>query len=76
MHFVNRSGKKIEINLPATAAQYSLTDLEAEVPYATAGKTNYEKNYPNKVQPVHYRTETFTVNKITIAPYAFGYISY
>lgn len=76
LHFVNRSGKKIEINLPATAAQYSLTDLEAEVPYATAGKTNYEKNYPNKVQPVHYRTETFTVNKITIAPYAFGYISY
>ncbi len=76
LHFVNRSGKKIEINLPTTATQYSLTDIEAEVPYATAGKTNYEKNYPNKVQAVRYRTETFSNNKITIAPYAFGYISY
>jgi len=76
LHFVNRSGKKIEINLPTTATQYSLTDIEAEVPYATAGKTNYEKKYPNKVQAVRYRTETFSNNKITIAPYAFGYISY
>jgi hypothetical protein len=77
LHFVNRSGKKIQLNINAKANNgFQLTAIEADFPYATAGKTAYEKNYPNKVKPVRYREEKLTGNTITLAPYAFGYISY
>jgi len=77
LHFVNRSGKKIQLNINAKAnSGFQLTAIEADFPYATAGKTAYEKNYPNKVKPVRYREEKLTGNTITLAPYAFGYISY
>lgn len=77
LHYVNRSGKKIQLNINAKPTMgFQINSIDADFPYATAGKTAYEKNYPNKVKPVTYREEKFTNNTITIAPYSFGYISY
>ncbi len=78
LHFVNRSGKKIQLTVnTSTKTPMQITSIEAEYPYATTGKSAYENNYPNKLQPVIYKNnETINGNTITIAPYAFGYISY
>ena len=77
LHFVNRSGKKMQLTINAKSSSgFQLTSIEADFPYATAGKTAYEKKYPDKLKPVRYREENFAENTINIAPYAFGYISY
>lgn len=78
IHFVNRSGKKIQITLNANSSnKIYLTSIEADYPYATTGKPAYENNYPNKLKPVIYKNnEALSSNTITIAPYAFGYFSY
>ncbi len=77
LHFVNRSGKKMQLTINAKSSSgFQLTSIEADFPYATAGKTAYEKKYPDKVKPVRYREENFAENTINIAPYALGYISY
>jgi hypothetical protein len=78
LHFVNRSGKKIQLTVnTSTKTSMQITSIEAEYPYATTGKPAYENNYPNKLQPVIYKNnEVIVGNSITIAPYAFGYISY
>lgn len=76
VHFINRSGKKVQLTINAKSSSFQLTSIDADYPYATAGKTTYEKNYPNKVKPVTYREEKFTKNTVMIAPYSFGYISY
>lgn len=77
LHYINRSGKNVQLNIntkPNTA--FEIKAIDADYPYASAGKTVYEKEYPNKVKPVRYREEKFTNNSVTIAPYSFGYISY
>ena len=76
LHFINRSGHKIQLTLDAKRSNYTLNAIEADVPYATAGKTTYEKKYPNKIKPVRLREEKIDGNIISIAPYSFGYISY
>ena len=77
LHFVNRSGKKVKLNVNARMiSSVQINSIEADYPYATAGKTFYEKEYPNKLKPVTYRNETVKENATTIAPYSFGYISY
>ena len=76
LHFINRSGKNTTLYLPAAAKNYTLKAIEADVPYATAGKTMYEKNYPNKVTPVRYKEATVKNNQILLPPYAFGYVEY
>lgn len=75
-YFVNRTGKNVELKLISTASKISINAIEADVPYASAGKTSYEKNYRYKLQPVRYRQETIATNKVMIAPYAFGYLEY
>ncbi len=77
LHYINRSGKNVQLNINAKLnTTFELKAIDADYPYATAGKTIYEKEYPNKVKPVRYREEKFTKNTVTIAPYSFGYISY
>ena len=78
LHFINRSGKRIQLTINSTTkSPMQITSIEAEYPYATSGKPAYENNYPNKLQPVIYKNnELIAGNSITIAPYAFGYISY
>lgn len=74
LHFVNRSGKHIALTVKIPATTYIVKSVEADVPYATAGKTSYEKKYPNKVTPIRYIETLSKNNTISIAPYAFGYI--
>ncbi len=77
LHYINRSGKKVQLTINAKPAEgFRINSIDAEFPYATAGKTAYEKNYPNKLRPVTYREEKFTNSSVTIAPYSFGYVSY
>jgi hypothetical protein len=77
VHFVNRSGKRVELAVHAKPkAAMELHAIESDYPYATAGKTYYEKTYPGKLKPVRYREEALSANAVSIAPYAFGYISY
>ena len=78
LHFINRSGKNIQLNIDATtSSSFSITSIETDFPYATTGKPAYENDYPNKLKPVKYRNnEVLKSNSVTIAPFAFGYISY
>jgi hypothetical protein len=77
LHFINRSGKNVKLEINAkSATAYQINSIDADYPYATAGKTEYEKEYPNKVKPVRYREEKFTKNTVTVAPYSLGCISY
>lgn len=78
LHFINRSGKNIQINVDTTtSSSFSITSIETDFPYATTGKPAYENDYPNKLKPVKYRNnEVLKSNSVTIAPFAFGYISY
>ena len=79
VHYVNRSGRKISldmnIQLPkGKSLQWQA--VEAEVPYATAGKTFFEKEYPAKLRPVQLRKGNVSPKNIAIAPYSFGYLEY
>lgn len=77
LHFVNRSGKTVELHVNAPIkGDMQLVAIEADYPYAVAGKAPFEKDYPNKVKAVRYREEKIKGNTLSIAPYAFGYISY
>ena len=76
LHYINRSGKKVQLIINAKASGFQINAIDADYPYATAGKTAYEKSYPNKVKPVRYREEKFVKNNVSIAPYSFGYVSY
>lgn len=77
LHFVNHSGKKIQLNVNAkTTSGIQVVSLDADYPYAAAGKTSYEKDYPNKLKPVRYRNEALKGTSVSIAPYSFGYIAY
>jgi hypothetical protein len=77
LHFVNRSGKRIDLHVNARpAGNMQLTALEGDYPYASAGRPTYEKTYPNKVKPLNYRSETFRDANVQLAPYAIGYIEY
>ncbi|MCB0507105.1 MAG: hypothetical protein KDD21_02280 [Bacteroidetes bacterium] len=77
LHYINRSGNKIALELNANVySNLHINAIDAEVPYASAGKTIYEKNYPNKVTSVRLREENLTSNKIQLAPFSFGCISY
>lgn len=78
LHFINRSGKKIKINIDVKLkSKLYITSIETDFPYAATGKPAYENDYPNKLKPVKYRNnEVLKSNSVTIAPFAFGYISY
>ena len=77
LHFLNRSGKKVEININASIkTTVQITSIETDYPYAATGKPAYENDYPNKLKPVIYRNEDVKNNRVIVAPYSFGYISY
>lgn len=77
LHFINRTGKPIELNINTTTKNnFKIVAVDAKVPYATAGKTAYEKDYPNKLTPIQLREEISDKNIISIAPFSFGYIEY
>lgn len=77
LHFINRSGKPIELTVNAPQnSPLNIVSVDANVPYASAGKTFFEKDYPNKLTPIKLRNEMLNKNTISIAPYSFGYISY
>jgi hypothetical protein len=77
IYFVNRSGKKIQLTVNAPVkSRVLLRAIEAEFPYATAGKTYYEKDYPDKLKPVSYRDELLNSKTVTLMPYAFGYVTF
>ncbi|HNI33497.1 MAG TPA: hypothetical protein PK628_11250, partial [Chitinophagales bacterium] len=59
-----------------TSGLVQVNSIEASVPWATAGKTMYEKKYPEKVKPITIKTENIVGNVIRIAPYSFGYAEY
>ncbi len=77
IHFINRSGNKVRLHLANnTLLNGTITSIEADVPYATIGKTVYEKDYPQKVKPARLQQKNITQNNIEIAPYSLGYIAY
>lgn len=78
LHFVNRSAKEIELSIikDKTSGLVQVNSIEASVPWATAGKTMYEKKYREKVKPITIKTENIAGNVIRIAPYSFGYAEY
>ena len=77
LHYINRSGKTVQLNIKTKSnTTFEINSIDADYPYAATGKTVYEKEYPNKVKSVKYRSEKFTGNSITVAPYSFGCISY
>ena len=78
LHFVNRSGKKVQITVNANARNgFKISSIEADYPYASTGKTAFENEYPDKLKSVTYRNnEDINSNTVLIAPYSFGYISY
>jgi len=77
LHFLNRSGSKVKLKINGKSkTHFSITSVDADVPYATAGKTIYEKDYPSKVKPIYLRNEQFKNNSVSIAPFSFGYIEY
>ncbi|MBK9330067.1 MAG: hypothetical protein IPM95_12360 [Sphingobacteriales bacterium] len=63
------------VNAPVKS-RVLLRAIEAEFPYATAGKTYYEKDYPDKLKPVSYRDELLNSKTVTLMPYAFGYVTF
>lgn len=76
LFFVNRSGKKLTLTCSfPNYASIHIQAVEADVPYATAGKTYYEKDYPNKLKPIRLKNEQLESNTIQLAPYAFGVIT-
>ena len=78
LHFINRSGKNIQINIDTTpTSTFHISSIESDFPYGATGKPAYENDYPNKLKPVKYRNnEVLKTNSVKIAPFAFGYISY
>jgi len=77
LHYINRSGKPIELTINAPInSPINITSVDAKAPYASAGKTGFEKDYPNKLTPIKLRNDVLNTNTISIAPYSFGYISY
>jgi hypothetical protein len=74
--FINRSGKKLALTcaVPENAVLH-VEAVEADYPYATAGKTYYEKDYPNKLKPVRIRDEKLKSGTLELSPYAFGVIT-
>lgn len=77
LYFINRSGKEIELKLDQKAkSSMHLHSVDAKYPYATAGRTNYEKDYPAKLKAVILRDESIKSSVIRLAPYSFGYIEY
>ncbi|MDB5228841.1 MAG: hypothetical protein JWN78_3034 [Bacteroidota bacterium] len=76
LHFVNHSGKNVRLTVGDKNMQMEIRSVDASYPYAAAGKTQYEKDYPNKLKPVKLRSETVNGNAVKLAPYTFGYISY
>ena len=78
LHFVNRSGKKVQITVNVNARNgFKISSIEADYPYASTGKTAFENEYPDKLKPVTYRNnEDLKSNTVLVAPYSFGYISY
>jgi hypothetical protein len=77
LYFINRSGSKVQLNLGSGIQLVKhIHAVEAIYPYATAGKTNYEKIYPAKLNAITLREGVIESSRISLAPYSFGYIEY
>lgn len=77
IHFINRSGHKIRLHIDDTTIYNgTITSIDADVPYATIGKTVYEKEYPEKVKPARLQQKNSIQNNLDIAPFSLGYIAF
>ncbi len=77
LYFINRSGKEIQFKVDVVRkSPIHIYAVDAKYPYATAGKTNYEKDYPDKLKAVVLREEFLEDAVVRLAPYSFGYVDY
>jgi len=76
VYFINTENTKIELEIPKSKPEKQIEYIHAETLYGNSGSTSFLKDYPSKNNLINYKTEEINTEKVEIAPYSLGVISF